>query len=156
MHFFPTFRFWETDVSASFGLTVTDETKFGEQKLTVNRHKPLILLIKFMASLTVPLLVRCKPFLPRHSLPILLLSTIWSLREFKSLFKFSTVRDALPSSVLLITLEIIIWHYGREIWMKVLRLRILSSTTREDSLTQLFVSTCKIIVSGHFCNKGRK
>ena len=94
-------------LSASFGLTVTDEAKFGVWKLSINRHKLLILLMKFMAILPVPLLVRCKPFLPRHSLPRVLLSTISSLREFKWLFKFSTVRDALPSLVLLITLEFI-------------------------------------------------
>ena len=106
-----------------------------------------------MASLPVPLLVRCKLFLPRHSLPIVLLSTISSLREFKWLYKFSTVRDALSSSVLLITLEIITLHCGREFWIKVLSLRILCSTTREDLFTQLFVPTCKKIVSGIFVIK---
>ena len=38
--------------------------------------------------------------------------------------------------------------------MKVLELRILSSTIREDLFTKLFASTCKIIVRGDLCNKG--
>ena len=108
-----------------------------------------------MASLSYPLSMICKPFLPRQYLPILLLSTISSLSDIKLLFKFATVRDALLSSVQLITLEIIILHCGREFWIKFLRFRILSSTTRDDSLTQLIVPTCKIFVSGHFCDKGR-
>lgn len=40
--------------------------------------------------------------------------------------------------------------------MKILTLKILSRTTGEDSLTQLFFPTCKIIVSEHFCIKGRR
>ena len=59
---------------------------------------------------------------------------------------FSTVRDALSSSILLITLGIITLYCGRDFWIKDLRLKILSSTTREDSFTQLFVPTCKITV----------
>ena len=102
-----------------------------------------------MASLPVPLL-------PRHFLSIVLLSTILSLREFKWLFKFPFVRDTLLSSVLLIMLQIITLHFGRQFSIKVLRLRILSSATQGDSSRQLFVSTCKIIVSVGFCNKGRK
>ena len=39
------------------------------------------------------------------------------------LFKFSTLRDASPSSSLLITLEIIILHYRRESLMKVSQFR---------------------------------
>ena len=93
-------------------------------------------------------------FFTETSLPIVQLSTISSLREFKWFFQFSTVRDTLPSSFLLITMKIITLRYGREFWIKVFR--ILSSTTREDSFTQLFVPTCKIIVSGHFYNKGRR
>ena len=69
------------------------------------------------------------------------------------MFKPSTVRDALPSSVLLITLEIITLHCGNEFWIKALRLWILSSTTQEDSFTQLFVPSCKIIVAGNFIMK---
>ena len=102
-----------------------------------------------MASLPVPLL-------PRHSLSVVLLSTTLSLREFKWLFKFPFVRDTLLSSVLLIMLQIITLHFGREFSIKVLRLRYLSSTTREDSSRQLFVPTCKIIILVRFCNKGRK
>ena len=41
-------RFWETDVSASFGLTVTDETKSVAWILSINRHKLRILLIKLI------------------------------------------------------------------------------------------------------------
>lgn len=102
-----------------------------------------------MASLPVPLL-------PRHFLSIVLLSAILSLREFKWLFKFPFVRNTLLSAFLLIMLQIITLHFGREFSIKALRLRILSSTTQEDSSRQLFVSTCKIIVSMRFCNKGRK
>ena len=96
--YFLNYEFWEADVSASFGLTVTDEVKFKPWKLSVNCHKLLILLTKFMASFPNPLSMRCKHFLLRYSLPVLLLSTISRLREFKWSFKFSTVRDTLPSS----------------------------------------------------------
>ena len=96
--YFLNYEFWEADVSASFGLTVTDEVKFKPWKLSVNCHKLLILLTKFMASFPNPLSMRCKHFLLRYSFPVLLLSTISRLREFKWSFKFSTVRDTLPSS----------------------------------------------------------
>ena len=47
-------------------------------------------------------------------------------------FHFFIVRDASPSFVLLITLKMIILQRRREFWMKVLRLRILSRTNREN------------------------
>ena len=40
--------------------------------------------------------------------------------------------------------------------MEVFRLRVFTSTTQEDSLTQLFVSISKIFVSGNFCDKVRR
>ena len=72
-------EFWEVDVTASFGLVVTDEAKFGTWKLSVNRHKLLILLTKFMASWSVSLLMRCKSFLQTHSLPIIIYIYIYFL-----------------------------------------------------------------------------
>ena len=47
-------------------------------------------------------------------------------------FHFFIVRDASPSFVLSITLKMIILQRRREFWMKVLRLRILSRTNREN------------------------
>ena len=47
-------------------------------------------------------------------------------------------------------------YYFSEFWMKVLGLRILSTTTRENLSTQPFIPTYKIIVSGDFRNKGFK
>ena len=91
---------WETDISASFGHIVTDKTKFGESKLSFNRHELLISLIRLMASLSDPLSMRYRPFLSRHFVPILLLSTISSSMEFKWFFDFFTVRDTLSSSVI--------------------------------------------------------
>ena len=81
------------------GFLLLMKIKFLTWKLSLNSQKLLVLLMSFMAGSSRPFSIKWKPFLPRHSFPILLLPTISSLREFKWSFKFSTVRDALPSLV---------------------------------------------------------
>ena len=80
-------KFWETDVSASFEYSVTDWAKFVAWKLSTNSHKPPILLIQFMTSLPDPFLMRCKYFLPIHSLryQICEIQMIQSFQPYKTL-----------------------------------------------------------------------
>lgn len=95
-----------------------------------------------MDSLPNPLSVRYKPFYEKFFAETFVIYDI-EFERIHMIFNFSTV----------ITLEINILQCGREFWMKVSRLKIFSSTKQEDLFTQLFVTTCKIIVSAQYCNK---
>lgn len=93
-----------------------------------------------------------QPFSPKYSFLIWLLPTIPISKEFIELLTFSTVRDAFSIMSSIDNIGKIALQCG--LGMKVLELRILSSTIREDLFTKLFASTCKIIVRGDLCNKG--
>ena len=141
------FAFWGTGLSVFgltmelHGLTVTNEITSVVWKLSFNRHKPVILWTTFMVSLPEPLSARCRPFLPKHFLSILLLTTI-EFNGIQIIIYVFHCKTRFSIIVLPITVKIINLHCGREFCMKILRLRILCSTTRQDWFTQLFVPTC--------------
>ena len=111
---------------------------------------------KFNSSLSLPFLLRCRPFLPRCTSLMFTLSIKSTSNCPKSLLKLDKVRAALPLSVRIVGLETITLQVGNVFIMYCFSWSNSSRICLDVFETASFVPICSIMCSGFFLSKGTR
>ena len=105
-------------------------------------------LIKFIANLPFPCLLRWRPEPFKCSDAILLLSVVSIFRELRCLLKFDIFNLATPLSDLPFMFESITLNSGNSVWIKFVSDKSFFRMTLDESLIRLLVPPFKIIFFG--------
>ena len=108
---------------------------------------------RFLASILLPWILKCRPRLPSCFPLILLFSTKLILADFIKRFTYSLILAALGSSVLIIKLLMVTSHFGRILSIWCFNDISCSNISLGVSVIALFVPTWIITFCKSSCNK---